>query len=410
MKTRYFLLIIFLQISLTTFGQKGFDPGYVITNNFDTVRGFIKIKPNDLNSKSCEFMKSGDQNPKTYSPEDIRSYRIGNRKYYVSKEVVIDSVMQKVFLEYLVNGIADLYYLKLPEKEYFFIDKGNLMTELSNEGKNISVVVDANKFNEREVTYYKPSNQYKRMLKVLFQDSPEIMKKIDNTNFEYRSLINITVDYHNSVCKDRSCIDYTKSNNQNIFIEPFAGIIISDMILKESTGHDINTLPYFGFQLRFKPFKGSTLWDLLFGLSYSTNNFDGFYKNSLEPSGFGVHSIVTWELACKYSILRIPVSAEYTFATKKLKPFFSIGFDNILILNPSYHALMSGSMESSPFRTYQASLMGGFGLKWQFKNTSYLFIKNEIEYRRPVAFFGWIFDYHRVLSDLVSVGFGIRIK
>ena len=201
MRKRYllFLLILTWYFAICN-GQGSYNPGYIITNNSDTVRGLIKQQSNYQNSINCNFREEKNQSAKNFSPGEIKGYRIENSKYYVSKDIVIDSLKQKKFLEYLVKGIVDLFYYKDVGKEYYFVQKNTLLMLLSND---VSIVtVEENGLNgEYEKSYYKNSNQYKRILQYLFKESPEVLKEIPNTAFDYRPLIKITKDYHNSVAK-----------------------------------------------------------------------------------------------------------------------------------------------------------------------------------------------------------------
>ena len=110
--------ISLLAISSISYGQRDYKPGYIITNKNDTVHGFINLKSNYQNSRQCEFKRNIDQEPDTYLPFDIKGYRVENSKFYVSKEVPLNDTTEKVFLEYLVEGIVNLYYLKDLTSEY----------------------------------------------------------------------------------------------------------------------------------------------------------------------------------------------------------------------------------------------------------------------------------------------------
>lgn len=410
MTKKYLLFgMILLQSLIIATGQKGFKPGYIITNDFDTIRGFIKQKSNVQNSKSCDFIRAENQAVETYLPNDLKAYRIENSKFYWSKEVEIDSVRQRVFLEYLIDGIVDLYYYKDVGKEYYFIEKDAKLIQLSNEGSLVTVK-EKDGSRETEKTYFKNSNQYQNILKYLFQDSPEVLKEIPNTSFDYKPLINITEDYHNSVCKDYKCIDFTKSTNKTIFLEPFFGMTNSWMGLKTSKDHVYDMKRYFGLQMRIKPFKGYSMWNFLTGINYSTNSFKGDFDNQLNENYY----VKTYRIFYEYSILRIPLTFEYSLPTKELQPFISVSYNNILILNERHEVTrMDVSfpyVEESYARKYQFGVSAGLGLRYNLNNKSYLFLKNEFEYRVPAAKFGWVLDHTLVYSDLVSFGYGFKIK
>jgi hypothetical protein len=409
MKKRHFLfLLIIFQFPIIISGQKGYLPGYIISNKNDTLRGFINLNSNYENSSSCNFIEGDDQNPKTYSPDDIKGYRIENSRFYLSKDINIDSTQQRVFLEYLVDGIVNLYYLKDLKGEYYFIEKDTLLFPLSNEESTVTLMVKGAEKPLVEKTFLRNSNQYRRILTYLFQDSPIASRQIPTIPFTYKSLIKITKDYHNSVC-DYNCIDFTKSTKQGLFIEPSVGIINAWMGLRLETSKTFapDFKPFYAFKLRIKPFKGYSGWDLLVGVNYSSNSFEGIYDalwDDLYPIQYHVYA--------DYSILRIPLGVDYSFTSKKLQPFLSLTGNSIIILNPDYEVIRidNSSIVETPFRKFQLGLSPGLGFKYVFKNDSYLILKDEFEYRIPGAGFGYVLDNQVVYSNLLSIGYGLKIK
>jgi hypothetical protein len=409
MKNKYVILcLIIVQLSIVTYGQKGYLPGYIIDNNSDTLRGIIKLQSDNKNSLSCDFIEDLNQSPHMYTPEQIKGYRINNRKYYVSKEITIDSVKRKVFLEYLVAGIVDLYYMKDKTRELYFIQKDTVLSPLTNEGSYVTSNSSGDNRDENESTFYNNSNQYKRVLKYLFRESPSTVKEINYTNFAYKPLIKITKDYHNSICHDNKCIDYTKSTDRGIYVEPYAGVINSWMGLKNSKDLTYNIMPYYGVQLRFKPFKGYSMWNILVGANYSTNNYLGDYDYKI------AYGMVTYRIYSKYSIIRVPVTVDYSLSDNKLQPFISFSFNNIILTKTDYsvNRVDNGFNTSidTNFRKYQAGALLGVGLKYNLNKNTYIYLKNEFEYRMPVSDFGWVLDHQRIYSDLLSFGLGYKIK
>lgn len=409
MKKVILLSLILLQTIIIASGQKGFKPGYIITNEFDTIRGYIREKNNIQNSKSCEFIRAENQPVEVFQPAELKAYRIENSKYYWSKEIELDSVKQKVFLEYLIDGIVDLYYLKNAGNELYFIEKDGKLIELSNNGSLVTVK-EKDGAREIEKTYFKNSNQYQNILKYLFHDSPEVMKEIPSTSFDYKPLINLTKDYHNSVCKDYTCIDFTKSTNKSIYLEPSIGIANSWMGLKTSKNYSHNMKPYYGLQIRFKPFKGYSMWNILTGINYSNNSFQGNFDNTINENYY----IKTYMIFYEYSILRIPMTVEYSLPTRKLQPYISLTYNNILIFNESHEVkrmdVSFPYVEESYARKYQFGVSAGLGVRYNMDSRSYLFLKNELEYRVPAAKFGWVLDHTHVYTDLLSFGVGFKIK
>ena len=399
------LLAIF--VSISAFCQKGYKKGFVITNENDTVQGLVQVRTNFQNHKLCVFINNGETEPMNIKPGEIKAYRIENSKYYVSKEIEIDSTKKTVFLEYLMHGIVNLYYFKDIINQYFFIEKDGKMILLSNDRSEV-VKKGKGPMGEYETRYYVFSNQYIRVLQYLFQDCPSLANEIKTTGFDYKPLLRVTKDYHNLVCKDQQCIDFTRTTRKGMFVEPYAGLINSWMGLRTSKDKVHQQKPYGGFRIRFKPFKGYNNFDLLAGVNYSSNEFQGDYENSLNAYD------LPYRIYVKYNIIRVPITVEYTIPLKKIQPFVSAGYENIFLTSPSYSVyrmhLNQLFEEDTKFRSYQAGFIAGVGVKYLFSPGAYIFLKNEVEYRIPVAKFGWVLDNQRITSDMLSFGIGFKIR
>ena len=366
--------------------QKGFLPGYVISNDFDTIYGFIDMKSNYHNSMFCEFRQEENSEPKTYNPGEIRGFRIENTKFYVSRKITINGGEKTVFLEYLVNGIVNLYYLKDIATDYYFIEKDGVLNQLTNE--EIAVKVG-------DVSYTRESKKYIGILNFLFKDSPQTLRKIPATGFGYNSLISITKDYHNNVCKNLECIDYTKSTKVKIRLEPYLGIRLSWTIIYGSPVKSYCLRPNGGINIRFIPYRINTAWSINSGVFYVSNNFS---KNFIAtPGDYPCYTGI------KYSMIGIPIALTYTFPGNKVQPFISFGYINSLITNNSTTEIEYQQLGTLSHTYGQKSFYcGGFsldaGLKHNLNRSNYIFIRNELE----IIFGG--------CSEIINFGVGFNIN
>jgi hypothetical protein len=180
----FFFLIGLLFFNNNSYGQNDFRPGYVINNSLDTVFGLLNNKANSINSSRCEYKKVVTDTTIIYYPFDINSYVLANNRHYVSKVININGEERHVFLEFLVNGIIDLYYFNEGLEEFFFIEKDGELFQLNNNA--IEVI------GENEAKYIRYSQQYKGVLKKLFGNVTELDRQIINSKFQLASLINIT--------------------------------------------------------------------------------------------------------------------------------------------------------------------------------------------------------------------------
>jgi hypothetical protein len=106
--------------------QSDFRPGYIVNNNGDTLTGLIDYKGNQANARKCIFKLSNDASEEKFTPDDIKAYRFIDSKYYVSKKVMTeDSTETQLFLEYLIDGIVDIYYYLSPSGDNYYVDPGD---------------------------------------------------------------------------------------------------------------------------------------------------------------------------------------------------------------------------------------------------------------------------------------------
>jgi hypothetical protein len=123
-------LILFVYIGNIQ-AQQDYRKGYIITGQQDTIYGWVDYRGDVRNAKICLFKKTETGQATEYSPSDIAAYRFMNGKFYVSKNIGNADTPKQVFLEYLVNGMAKLYYYcEEGNKEYYYIEKDELFHEL----------------------------------------------------------------------------------------------------------------------------------------------------------------------------------------------------------------------------------------------------------------------------------------
>ena len=228
MKKNLFCLFLFIMVSSNLWSQEDFIPGYVVTHGFDTISGFIQTKWESLNAKSCIFKKDLISESIQYTPEDIRSYRFDNGGYYVTKSVVVDGTEFPVFLEYLLKGIYNLYYLSYLGKDRYFIEnQEGLMIELSNDP--VEAVIGGKR-------YISNSGLYKAVLKSAFDDAPPLIPTVEKAELNHKSLIQLTKGYHEITCKEWECIVYEKESvPMRLRIGPTMGVHLLTLQYRKET-------------------------------------------------------------------------------------------------------------------------------------------------------------------------------
>lgn len=217
------ICLIFLLITSKLYSQFDYRPGFIILNSADTLYGMLDFKNDLSNSHHVYFKTDSSINAIEYTPDQIVAYYYVDGKYYVSKDIKLSKQDKRVFLEVLINGKVNVLYGVIEDdyttdiissiKAYYFVEKENELVEINND---LKIAIDSN-----GKQYFKESNQYKGVLKYFFNDSPNILKNVEYTEFNQKALLNIAKDYHEQVCPDLKCIVYNKTLSKNKYLVGF---------------------------------------------------------------------------------------------------------------------------------------------------------------------------------------------
>jgi hypothetical protein len=192
--------------------QSNYVEGYIITKTKDTVRGWIDFRTDRMNAKICRFKSDLSVNEQQFYPTDIYGFRyIESGKLYISKTIEINNVSQMVFLEYLIQGIMNLYYYKDDSLNiigyYIFENEKGEMQILTKRVDEFDRVK-----NSKINTYtnvLKKDYKYKNVLNYMFGNVEKVSTKISNAEFKHEAMIDITKEYHNQVCTTgEECIEF----------------------------------------------------------------------------------------------------------------------------------------------------------------------------------------------------------
>jgi hypothetical protein len=308
------LLFLTLCIYVHAYSQYKYRPGYIVKLDGKTEEGLINSRSIEFNAKKCEFKKDINTDPLVYLPNSIRAYRFLDSKYFVSKRVLIENADTVLFLECLISGKVSIYYTQWNSHDHYYLEKDGKLVEIQD--NLINVVQDG-------FDYQRPSNQYKGVLKYYLRDCPQISKELDNADFSKKTLIKLSKEYHEYVCKDEQCIIYEKPIhkkrlrfgidfsygtsaleydfvNLNIAMKSnmhFQFGINSQMSLDDEGAFNLQVA------LRYYSFKNELLNDM----DYEIGTF---------PS----------DLHYQYSILKPEIQLQYKMKFWKIVPFASAGF------------------------------------------------------------------------------------
>jgi len=175
-KRLFFIIIVCLQPVLV-FCQKGYESGYVITNDNDTLYGQIKDRKLPPFGKIYQKIRFRDKHifQKRYDPYQIIGYcRRGElfeslwinvtSRFFREDYISIEGTGEKFFLKVIVKGYLTYYQREIVDPESGYFDVINLYKR-ENEPEMVRVNQGIFGVNRKRLTSY-------------FQDCPELAYKI----------------------------------------------------------------------------------------------------------------------------------------------------------------------------------------------------------------------------------------
>ncbi|WP_346854426.1 hypothetical protein [uncultured Draconibacterium sp.] len=358
---QFCVAFIVLIMSAQAFSQSHFKPGYIITNQNDSINGYINYRSNNKNTFECEFKKDIHSESQKYSANDILAYRFTGSKYYVSHKLHSND-SANIFLEYLIDGIVDLFFYCDSKGEHYLIQKENeSLVEMTNEYK--PVYKNGNQFAYN-------TKQYVGILKNTFKDCPEILDEVEDVSFYQNQLIRITKDYHNEVCDDKSCIVYSKNKSKLLFnYGVIAGVSIPKLSFKHlKLMEDLNDDLTSTTPLNFGAF--ITVADPQISEKISLYGEASFEKNKFTADAVDI----------SYTSLKvIPLAIRYAVPEQKISPVFMFG----LIINNMLNLKNTGILEDTNCiekGRLQAGVVGGIGTEFNIFSDSRIFFMVRGEY------------------------------
>jgi hypothetical protein len=220
MNLKFILLIALVVLAGAVNAQSDFRDGFIINSKSDTIYGRIDYRGDLLMGKICKF-KDVDNSVITYSADQILAFRFIDGKYYVSKEINGNHH----FLEFLINGKVNIYYLRDNDGDHYFIEKDEYgLNEIFFE-QEIRTIDDKYRLYQ--------SKKHIGLLTYYMQDAPELQRKINGIiKPEHQNLMKLAEDYHNVVCKDEECIIYEKSQPiLKVNFEVLGGVVNYENVL-----------------------------------------------------------------------------------------------------------------------------------------------------------------------------------
>lgn len=338
MRKSLFLLFFFCSLTIIN-AQNNYKSGYLITNENDTIRGLINLRTNKMNAKVCEFKQTEADNSKVYYPGDIAGYRFTDEgRFYITKDIEIDSILRTVFIEYLLQGTMNLYFYSDNLDYYFFEDEKGKQTYITNK--------PGDKRTDRGDV------KYKGIMFYLFKDTDLVAQEAYKTPFNRESIKKLTKKYHEEMCTSgEQCIEFEAKKEKNIIdvkYSLYVGIGFQSYSFVDTKLNIINPFKYvspaIGVQASFYLPQSSDSFSLLVDIALSSIKADD-EKNYKSNEGY------TTKMKFNFDALNCVgrLGLKYTYPKGKYRPTIEGGATLSSLFSKSSTYYYETTVQVTPF-------------------------------------------------------------
>ncbi len=338
MRTIFFFLFLFF-FSTMLDAQNNYKQGYLITNENDTIRGLINLRTDKKNAKSCDFKETEADNSKIYFPGEIAGYRfIDEGRYYVTKDIKIDSIPRKVFIEYLLQGTMNLYFYADDLEYYFFEDEKGKQTYITKKPD--------------DKTTDRGDEKYKGIMFYLFKDTYPVAQEAYKTPFNRESIKKLTKKYHEEMCTSgEQCIEFEAKKEKKFIAfkySIYAGLGFQNYSFYDERLALVNPFKYIsptiGGQVNFYIPQSSESFSLLVDLSLSSVKAD---EEKSYKSNEGYTSKVKFNFDALTFVARLGM--KYTYPKGKYRPTVEGGATLSSLFSKSSTYYYETTVQVTPF-------------------------------------------------------------
>lgn len=341
----YSIVLITLIIGLSSPAAQAvnaYKPGFYLSLEGDSIRGYVKFNNRIVNEARCYFKSDRKSKPQKFTPTEITGYGIDDGKTFLSRRfpedrVSFDKVDQSVFMELLQKGRLKLF--RYQDRFFIEYDKGQKFREL------ISTVISKN-IGYR--VYEENLHEFIDVLEDAMGDCPSISKGLRaghrRITLSERDLMKLMAEYHG--CVRETLVQPDRRSGLKVSFGPVIGGGETQISYRPTNEY-----------LSLKPTTNSAIYSLV-NTEYtpSRSAMMGFFVDISFPRGFsglGVHAEILYrplqflgenafsisqnsrndphdiedELEIRLHKIIIPISLRKTFGTGPRPIYVGAGFN-----------------------------------------------------------------------------------
>ncbi len=352
MKKHIFSLLVLSIITFNGIAQSCFKPGYVITNDNDTIHGRVDYRMGEKMSSVCTFKNKSSEKVKYY-PGDISAYGFSDGRYFISSPDSINDQLR--FIEHIVESDINIYFYEDTIDHYFIQRADSRFVELrvknnniridKNDNRKTKVVNDITETNtSSKNNYIVKAYDYEIKLRAFMNDVPEMTNEInDLKKVNHKNLIDLVNKYEEyKDNEDNVIVHYSGRPKRYVELSTSLFNIAYNCISQEEFHLMYGVkcfLPVYNDQFYFGA-----------GIQYAKDNYTSYYSSITRQQNF--------------TLIKVPFYLRYQYSGNIFKPYIGVGV-NIYILNDQWNTSINMYYEQdddvdASFKTYDEAGDGEF--------------------------------------------------
>jgi hypothetical protein len=288
------LLIVAFFCSLAGYAQGKLTPGYIITNEKDTVRGFIFNSSRKGNHETCSFRKTEKSDTQVFTPADLFGYWMQGDIYYERKKIrQQNGLVSSIFAEALVTGKASLYELN----DEFYLQRDSL--QKIEQGERLVSLPGA-------PPQWTKTKKYIGTIRALTMDCQLENIDFDKMKYKPKDFVKVTEAYNNCLKSPFHSYKQELASSKTVF-RLLSGLNLTQIsfdFLPKNTFRNTHSM-FYGAGLEFSSPRMSWKSAFLVELWYSKLNIEGTYNYPF--NAFTRHD----KYEINVNMLRIPIGLKH---------------------------------------------------------------------------------------------------
>jgi hypothetical protein len=388
------LIVALLMAGSNVFGQVNFQPGYVVSLQGDTLKGYIDYRNWEKNPKLISFSETPEGSRQEFHALGIRSFFVSGDLYegaivkVETSSTMTDGLTYKfepelrtdtVFVRALVRGEKSLYHYHYTDatvaKDQLYIRTENGLDLLIFKSYFRDYTGDDNYKGTKTVAQ---NNRYINQLALYLQDCPGIQKKFRGIRYNSKSVKRLFDSYYG--CTNKEARFEEKEVKYPLEVGVLLGgtqtslrfsSVMATPFTRVSFPSDVSFTGGLFFDLIRARNHGK--WSMNNELVYTSYKTAAFYEVT-KDNGSGFYEYYDFQLEYAYVKLntmfrfKYPIGQMYVFINAGMSNGFMVrGMDSQKAVRgfPSGERVNEGNIFTNGVRKYEQGYLGGLGVRYK---------------------------------------------